>query len=65
MNRREVHVKAKDIKVGRRYETRIGVGECVASAEGRWPPAAKFRISEPVPRGVVFIVPRDVIREVR
>jgi hypothetical protein len=57
-------MRAKDIKVGRWYKTNVGVGECIADATGRFPAAAKFRITEPVPRGVVFVLPRDVVERV-
>jgi len=50
------------IKVGKWYETNVGIGQCLETG-GRYPPAAKFNIVAPLPRGVVFVVPRDVLKE--
>lgn len=52
----------KSVKVGEWYETKSGVGPCVAV--GGWhPPAAKFNILAPFPRGVTFVSPRDIVRK--
>lgn len=50
------------IKVGHWYETKVGVGECVRSG-GTHPPSVRMRIVSPFPRGILNVVPRDVIRE--
>ena len=39
-----------------------GVGECLA-AGGTHPPSVKFRITHPFPRGIVYLSPRDVLKE--
>lgn len=55
-------MKLSAVKVGEWYETRSGVGKCVQV--GGWhPPAAKFDIVGPFPRGVVFVAPRDILRK--
>lgn len=56
-------MKAAAIKVGRWYETKLGVGECTA-AGGTFPPSVQVRIVAPFPRGTVTLTPRDVVREV-
>ena len=56
-------MKIASIKVGRCYETKLGIGECL-SVGGTFPVSVRFRIDKPFPRGTVTVVPRDVIREV-
>ena len=53
----------KQIKVGKWYETKSGIGECV-SVGGTHPPSVQVNIHLPFPRGRCFLAPRDVIREV-
>jgi len=54
-------VKLSTVKVGHWYETKAGVGKCIQT--GGWhPPAAKFQIVAPFPRGIVFVSPRDILR---
>jgi hypothetical protein len=55
-------VKLSAVKVGKWYETKRGVGKCV-QAGGWHPPAAKFQIVAPFPLGVVFVTPREIVRE--
>ncbi len=57
-------MKLASIKAGRWYETRVGIGECLR-AGGSFPPAVQMRIVAPFPRGVVYVTPRDVQREVQ
>lgn len=52
----------KSIKVGRWYETNVGIGQA-ERVGGTFPPSVRMRIVGPVPRGVVNVRPRDVIRE--
>jgi hypothetical protein len=56
-------MKAKDVKVGGYYETKLGEGECLA-IQGSAPPMARMRIERPFPRGIIYVQMRDVIREV-
>lgn len=56
-------MQIKKIKQGCWYETKVGVGECVRVG-GTFPPTVQVRITHPFPRGVVNVVPRDVIQEV-
>lgn len=56
-------MKLNAIQVGRWYETTLGVGECLRVG-GTHPPSVKVRIDLPLPRGVQFIAPRDVKKEV-
>lgn len=56
-------MKITAIKVGLWYETTLGVGECLRVG-GTHPPSCKFRIDLPFPRGVMFVAPRDVKKEV-
>lgn len=51
------------IKEGRTYETKVGIGVCL-KAGGCHPWAALIDIKAPFPRGKVNVVARDVIREV-
>lgn len=53
----------KDIKRGKWYETKQGVGLCL-SVGGTRPPSAEFNITHPFPRGRVYLAARDVVREV-
>ena len=57
-------MKLSKVKVGSWYETKSGVGQCV-QRQGWHPPAAKFHIVAPFPRGTTFVAPRDIIRELR
>lgn len=52
------------IRVGKWYRTTVGVGVCVR-AGGCFPWAAGIDITQPFPRGVVNVVPRDVLEEVQ
>jgi hypothetical protein len=54
-------MKLKQIKVGQWYETRVGIGEC-KRVGGTFPPSLQVRIVAPLPRGVVNVIPRDVVR---
>ena len=56
-------MKLTAIKVGRWYETKLGVGECTA-AGGTFPPSVMVRIVAPFPRGLVNLTPKEVVREV-
>jgi hypothetical protein len=56
-------MKLKDVKIGTEYETKFGVGECLEIDTKNSPPAARFRITRPFPRGLVWIKARDVICE--
>jgi hypothetical protein len=61
---REVkNMKLKDVKVGTQYETKFGVGKCLEIDAKNSPPAARFHITRPLPRGLVWIKARDVICE--
>jgi len=53
-------VKLTEIKVGHWYETKVGTGK-VLSTEKRFPVVVKLVIER---RGVVFVAPRDILREV-
>jgi hypothetical protein len=55
-------MQIKSIKVGRWYETKLGLGECLKSG-GTFPPSVTIRIVKPIPRGAVHLAPRDVLRE--
>jgi hypothetical protein len=51
------------IEVGKWYRTKVGIGQCMEAQ--RWtPPARKFRIVYPFPRGLALVSPRDVLEEV-
>lgn len=54
-------MKIKDIKVGESYETNVGLGKCVRVG-GTHPPSVRMEIFEPFPRGIVNVLPRDVLR---
>lgn len=56
-------MQAKDIKVGKWYETRVGTGECLDNVR-RYPAAYKFNLHGPIFRGFYMVVPRDVLYEV-
>jgi len=56
-------MRAKEIKVGGWYETKLGVGECLAIQTSS-PPSARMRIERPFPRGVIYVAVRDVLRKV-
>jgi hypothetical protein len=56
-------MKIKDIKVGKMYQTNIGIGVCKAVG-GTFPPTVKIDIQHPFPRGVVNVKPRDVQHEI-
>lgn len=51
------------IKEGRTYETKVGVGVCL-KAGGTFPWTAVIDIKQPFPRGKCNVTPRDVIREI-
>lgn len=52
----------KNIRLHQWYETAQGIGECLAVG-GTRPPSVKFRIMHPIPRGILFLNPREIIRE--
>lgn len=56
-------MKMPQIKAGRWYETKLGVGECLKSG-GTHPPSVMVRIDLPFPRGRVNLTPREVFHEV-
>jgi len=56
-------MRAKDIKVGGFYETKVGVGECLAIHTSR-PPTVRMNIMLPFPRGIIYVPCKDVLREV-
>lgn len=56
-------MRKTEIKQGKWYETKSGVGECL-SAGGNFPWSAQIRITHPFPRGTLNVEPRDVLREV-
>jgi hypothetical protein len=56
-------MQLKRIQVGKWYATRAGVG-VVEQVGGTFPPSVRLRIVAPFPRGVVNVVPRDVLKEV-
>lgn len=56
-------MKITEIKVGKYYRTQVGNGECKAVG-GTHPPSVKFFIAEPIPRGIQYLKPRDVLEEI-
>jgi hypothetical protein len=50
------------IKVGKWYQTKVGIGECLRVG-GTFPPSVQIKITHPFPRGIVNVVPRDVFHE--
>lgn len=56
-------MRLKQIKKGSWYETTAGVGQAL-QVGGVHPPAVKFNITHPMPFGLRWVVPRDVLREV-
>ncbi len=56
-------MKQSEIKPGRWYDTKLGVGPCIDSS-GRFPPSVRIHIIGPMPRGVISVTPRDVYREI-
>jgi hypothetical protein len=50
------------IKVGKWYETKLGVGKCLRVG-GTHPPSTQFQIVAPFPRGRLLVSPRDVVGE--
>lgn len=55
-------MQLKQIKVGKWYETKRGIGECTRSG-GTFPPSVQLRITYPLPRGLMNFRPRDVLCE--
>lgn len=55
-------MKLSLVKVGHWYDTTIGHGECVAVG-GTFPPSARMRTVQPIPRGVQNVDPRSIRRE--
>ena len=51
------------IKEGRTYETKVGIGVCL-KAGGTFPWTAVIDIKHPFPRGKCNVQPRDVLREI-
>jgi hypothetical protein len=45
------------------YQTRLGIGVCVEKPK-TFPVTVKINITHPFPRGVVYVVPRDVQHEI-
>jgi hypothetical protein len=56
-------MELKKIKQDRWYETNVGIGKCLRVG-GTFPVSCRFQIVAPIHRGVVNVVPRDVIQEV-
>lgn len=56
-------MKLTSIKVGRWYETDLGIGKCTQSG-GTFPPSVMVEIVAPIPRGKINLTPRQVLREV-
>lgn len=56
-------MEQKKIKVGGLYETTHGIGRCEKSG-GTHQPSVRVRITLPIPRGLVNLRPRDVLREI-
>jgi hypothetical protein len=56
-------MQIKAIKVGKMYQTRLGIGVCVEKPK-TFPVTVKINITHPLPRGVVYVVPRDVEHEI-
>lgn len=54
-------MQIKDIKRGLWYATVQGIGECLQTG-GTHPPSVQFRITSPLPRGIVYLKGRDVLR---
>jgi hypothetical protein len=55
-------MKLTAIKVGKWYETTLGIGQCV-KVGGTFPPGVRIRIERPFPRGELNLTSRDVSRE--
>ena len=55
-------MKIAQIKRGAWYETTHGVG-VVEVVGGTHPPSVKIRITHPLPRGSIFLKPRNFIGE--
>lgn len=56
-------MKIKDIKVGRMYQTKLGIGECL-TVGGTFPPSVRINIKHPMPLGVMYVQPKDVLHEI-
>lgn len=56
-------MQLRQIKQGRWYETKLGMG-IAERVGGTFPPSVQVRIVAPFPRGVVTLNPRDVLKEV-
>lgn len=56
-------MQIKQIKPGCWYQTKQGIGLCLA-AGGTRPPSVKFNIVKPLPRGTVYLAPREVQYEI-
>lgn len=57
-------MKLKDIRVDMWVETKMGYGQ-VTRVGGTHPPSVRVRIDQPFPRGVINMVPRDILSEGR
>jgi hypothetical protein len=53
-------MKAADIQVGQWYETTLGVGKCLSKDKNR----VEVTIVRPVPRGRIYLAPRQVTKQV-
>ena len=56
-------MKLKEIKRGKWYQTKQGIGQCL-SVGGTRPISVSFNITQPLPRGRVNMPPRDVWHEI-
>ncbi len=52
----------KSLKIGMWVHTKQGYG-AVKRVGGSWPPSVRVSIFAPVPRGLVTMMPRDVVRQ--
>jgi len=55
-------MRLKDIKQGRFYETKMGIGMAIRTG-GTHPPSIKMSFQK-IGAGVLYISPRDVLREI-
>lgn len=52
----------KQIKLGSWVETTVGIGT-VERVGGTHPPSVRVHVRTPIPRGIVNVRPRDVLRQ--
>lgn len=55
-------MKLKDLRVDMWVTTTAGYGQIVRVG-GTWPPSVRVRVERPMPRGIINVMPRDVLRE--